>query len=126
MLVITVHSLKTFHIFHYYIWADYSTKFFHISIFFIFLLNWAPLSLLLPRKFFFIATTIAYLRPPSNTHGLQCLVDFFWVNSCIFVAISMIINLYVHDFSTFRHIYYSCDTIHGFCLRCLFFSSPTS
>jgi hypothetical protein len=52
----------------YYIWADYSTKFFHVSIIFIFILNWAGFSSLLPRKFVAIATIIAYLKKHLLTH----------------------------------------------------------
>jgi hypothetical protein len=89
---------------HYYIWADFSMKLFHVSyihqkicsklsIFLIFLLNWSRLSSLLQQNFVAIATTVDYL-----SIGLQRLVDFLRINSCIFVAISTIIDLYIPDF----------------------------
>jgi hypothetical protein len=43
---------------HYYIWADYSTKIFHASTSFIFFLNRAGFSSLLPRTFIAISTKI--------------------------------------------------------------------
>jgi len=45
---------------HYYIWADYSMKIFHASISFIFFLNRAGFSSLLPQKFIAISTKILF------------------------------------------------------------------
>jgi hypothetical protein len=53
---------------------------------------------LLQRKFVAIAMNVDYLSAPTNTHGLQWLVEFLRVNSCIFVAISTIIDLYIPNF----------------------------
>jgi hypothetical protein len=43
-------------------------------------------------------------KTSANTHGLQWLVDFLRVNLGIFVAISMIVNLYIPEFKRL------CDT----------------
>jgi hypothetical protein len=45
---------------HYYIWADYSMKIFHVSTSFIFFLNRAGFSSLLPRKFVAISMKILF------------------------------------------------------------------
>jgi hypothetical protein len=65
MLMDDLHNLGVFittHVFyetrHYYIWVDYSTKIFHASTSFIFFLNRAGFSSLLPQKFIAISTKI--------------------------------------------------------------------
>jgi hypothetical protein len=68
--------------YHYYIWADYSTKFFHVSMIFIFFLNWAGFSSLLPRNFVAIA------------------MNRFFKLGGIFVAIATKVRRYCHESSS--------------------------
>jgi hypothetical protein len=43
-------------------------------------------------------------KTSANTRGLQWLVDFLWANLSIFIALSMIVNLYIPNFKRL------CDT----------------
>jgi hypothetical protein len=77
--------------------------------YFHFFLNWAGFSSLLPQNFIAIAAIIAYLKKTSaNTHGLQQLVDFWQVNSSIFVSILTIVDLYIPDF---KRLYDTFDIV---------------